>query len=69
MNSSNLNPGGRNPTLLSLPDVLQRYPVSRSVWLTGVKDGMFPKPVRLSAWRVAWRASDIYALIASLETV
>lgn len=38
-------------------------PVSRSTWWAGVKSGRYPRPVRLGARAVAWRASDIAALI------
>lgn len=38
-------------------------PVSRSTWWAGVKTGRFPAPVRLGARAVAWRASDIAALV------
>lgn len=56
----------QGPNLLKLPGVLERFPVSRSAWLAGVKSGRYPSPVRLSARSVAWRAEDIKALIASL---
>ncbi len=37
-------------------------PVSRSTWWAGVKDGRFPKPVKLSRRVTAWRVEDIRAL-------
>lgn len=43
-------------------------PVSKSTWWQGVKDGRFPKPVKLSARTTAWRVEDIYALIEQLAT-
>ncbi len=46
-----------------LPQILQVFPVSKSTWWLGVKDGRFPKPVKLSARITAWRAEDIQALI------
>ena len=52
--------------LLRLPAVLSTFPVSRSAWFAGVKDGRYPKPVRLGARAVAWRASDIRTLVDSL---
>lgn len=52
--------------LLKLPNVLSIFPVSRSAWLAGVKAGRYPAPVRLSTRSVAWRASDVAALVASL---
>jgi hypothetical protein len=33
-----------------------------------VKKGMFPKPVQVGAYRIAWRRSEIEAWIASLPT-
>jgi len=38
-------------------------PLSRSTWLNGVREGRFPKPVKLSKRTTAWRVSDIRALI------
>jgi prophage regulatory protein len=57
---------GQPGTLLKLPGVLDIFPVSRSAWLAGVKAGRYPAPVRLSTRRVAWRAEEIRALVASL---
>ena len=39
-------------------------PVSRSTWWAGVKDGRFPKPVKLGPRITAWRVEDIRELIA-----
>jgi hypothetical protein len=33
-----------------------------------VKKGLFPKPVRVGAYRIAWRRSDLEAWIAALPT-
>ena len=38
-------------------------PVSRSTWWQGVKDGRFPKPVKLGKRVSAWRVEDIRRLI------
>ncbi len=43
-------------------------PISKSTWWQGVKDGRFPKPVKLSARTTAWRVEDIRALIDQLAT-
>jgi len=51
-----------------LPTVLHVYPVGKNTWLTGVREGRFPKPVRLSARVSAWRVSDIRALLAARAT-
>ncbi len=40
-------------------------PVSKSTWWTGVKDGRFPKPVKLGPRITAWCVEDIRALIAA----
>ncbi|WP_343039224.1 helix-turn-helix transcriptional regulator [Pandoraea commovens] len=65
-------PATENATLPSvgfvrLPQVLAAYPVSRSVWLRGVKDGRFPKPVHLGPRTVAWRVEDIRSLIGTVS--
>lgn len=49
--------------LSRLRDVLLFIPVSASTWWAGVKDGRFPKPVRLSKRVTAWKNEDIHALI------
>ena len=55
-----------NPkNLLRLPAVLRRFPVSRSKFLQGVKDGIYPKPIKITPRCVAWRDSDISELIES----
>ena len=38
-------------------------PVSKSTWWAGVKDGRFPKPMKLGSRITVWRAEDIRALI------
>lgn len=48
---------------MRLKEVLKVYPVSKSTWWKGVKEGRFPKPDKLSARLVAWRYEDISALI------
>ncbi len=46
-----------------LPTVLAVYPVSPATWWRGVKDGRFPKPVKLGPNTTAWRAEDIHSLL------
>ncbi len=48
---------------LRLPTILKIYPIGRSTWWQGVKDGKFPKPVKLGKRTTAWKAEDIKALI------
>jgi prophage regulatory protein len=38
-------------------------PVSRSTWWQGVKDGRFPRPVKLGKRVTVWRVEDIRRLI------
>lgn len=38
-------------------------PVSKSTWWQGVKDGRFPKPLKLGKATTVWRAEDIRQLI------
>lgn len=40
-------------------------PVSKSTWWAGVKDGRFPKPIKLGPRITAWRVEDIRALFES----
>lgn len=40
-------------------------PVSKSAWWEGCKTGRYPKPVKLGPRTIAWRVSDIRALIAA----
>jgi prophage regulatory protein len=47
---------------LRLPMVLERIPVSKSSWWSGIRAGKFPKPVKLSMRTSAWRESDIDTL-------
>jgi len=59
-----------NPkSLLRLPDVLRLVPISKSAWWSGVKEGRFPRPVKLGPRTTAWRASDVLALIDGLGKV
>lgn len=47
-----------------LTGVLAVFPVSRSHFLAGVRQGRYPRPVRLSESIVGWRVEDIRDLIA-----
>ena len=49
---------------LRLKSILAPYgpiPVSKSTWWAGVKDGRFPKSIKLGGVTV-WRAEDVRAL-------
>jgi len=49
--------------LLRLKDVLTLVPVGKSSWWKGVKEGRFPKPIKLGPRTTCWRYSDIIALM------
>jgi prophage regulatory protein len=38
-------------------------PISRSAFYQGIKDGIYPKPVRLGKRTSAWRLSELLAVI------
>jgi predicted DNA-binding transcriptional regulator AlpA len=46
-----------------LPDILRVFPISRSSWYAGVKEGRYPPSVKLGPKMTAWRVTDIRALI------
>ena len=54
--------------LLKLAEVLDLYPVSRTTWLDGVRRGVYPRPVKIAARRVAWRESEIRRLIEQCQS-
>ena len=56
-----------NTGLIRLPKVLELFPVSKSTWWAGIKDGIYPKPVKLGVRISAWRVEDIHSLINSME--
>jgi prophage regulatory protein len=41
-------------------------PISRSSFLSGVKSGKYPKPIKLGERTTAWRVEDIRCLIDRL---
>lgn len=52
--------------LLRLPQVLAVVPIPKSSWWRGIKEGRFPKGIKLSARTTVWRASEIEALVNGL---
>ncbi len=48
---------------IRLPEVLKFIPIGKSTWWQGVKNGKFPKPVKLGERTTAWRVEDIKDLI------
>ena len=51
-------------TMLRLPQVQQRVPLSRSEIYQRIKEGQFPKQIRLSHKVALWKQSDIDAWIS-----
>lgn len=52
---------------IRLPEVLSLIPVSATVWWEGIREGRYPKGIKLSARTTAWRAEDIRQLIESIS--
>jgi prophage regulatory protein len=48
------------------PPIPAIIPVGKSTWWQGVKDGRFPKPIKLGPRTTAWRVEDIRALIENM---
>jgi|GEM_PF-1259242 len=42
-------------------------PIGRSTFLAGVKNGKYPKPVKLGEKTTAWRKTDIQKLVDSFN--
>lgn len=53
---------------LRLPQVLQFVPVGKSTWWAGVKDGRYPKGIKLSPRTTAWRCEDVRQLLSNLSS-
>ena len=50
--------------LLRLPEVLHLCPVSKAQLYVLIREGQFPRPVRIGRRSVAWRESDVRKWIA-----
>ena len=50
------------------PPIAGIIPVCRTTWLNGCKSGKYPKPIKLGERTIAWRVSEIRALLESLES-
>jgi predicted DNA-binding transcriptional regulator AlpA len=46
-----------------LPQILAVIPIGRSTWWKGVKEGRFPKAIKISERTTVWNVSDIWQLI------
>jgi prophage regulatory protein len=52
--------------LILLPEVIRRTGIPRATIYEMMRDGLFPKPVQLTARRVAWVESEIDQHIRNL---
>lgn len=52
---------------MRLPAILKLIPVGRSTWWAGVKEGRFPKAVKIGKNTTAWRSEDIMKLMESFK--
>ncbi|RLB37451.1 MAG: hypothetical protein DRH12_14340 [Deltaproteobacteria bacterium] len=53
--------------LLRLKQVLELIPVSKSTWWAGIKEGRFPRPIKLGPRTTCWRLSDVKKLMQDSE--
>lgn len=49
------------------PPIPALIPVGKSCWWEGIRDGRFPRPIKLGARVTVWRVEDIRDLIARPE--
>jgi len=49
--------------LVSLPVVLRVLDIGKTTWWCGVRDGKFPRAVKLGTRKARWNVKDIRALI------
>lgn len=49
------------------PPIPPIIPVSKSTWWQGVKEGRFPKSVKLGPRTTAWRVEDIRNLMETMD--
>jgi prophage regulatory protein len=64
------------PRFYRLPEIIGNrkqgipgmIPVSRASWYAGIKEGRYPKPVKLSERTAAWRSTDIEELMNRLSS-
>lgn len=53
----------RRCTLLRTPAVLEAYGVSRPALYAHMKDGLFPRPIKLGEKLAVWPSDECYAVI------
>lgn len=65
--SKNLNLELPKEGFVRLPQILAVIPISKSQFWLGVKNGRFPRPIKLGVKTTVWRVEDIRALIVRLS--
>ncbi len=53
---------GADDRLLKIKECLKVIPVAQSTWWAGIKDGRFPKPVKIGG-NTFWRYSDVMKVV------
>tara|TARA_R110002072_G_scaffold301401_1_gene481068 strand:- start:4829 stop:5116 length:288 start_codon:yes stop_codon:yes gene_type:complete len=53
----------RRCTLLRTPAVLEAYGVSRPALYSHMKDGLFPRPIKLGEKLAVWPSDEVYAVV------
>ena len=51
--------------LVRLPQILSVFPISKSSWWAGVKEGKYPASIKHGRCTF-WRAEDIHTLLAEI---
>mgnify|MGYP001335290225 CR=1 FL=1 len=64
--SANSKENKANEKLIRIKEVLQILPIGRSSFLAGVKQGVYPQPVKLGPSMTCWKYSEILELVDGL---
>lgn len=64
--NTNNTPSLPDTGFIRLPQILQFIPVSKSTFWLRVKQGQYPKGIKLSPQVTAWKVEDIRQLIEDL---
>lgn len=54
--------------LYRIHDVIQITTLSKTTIYRLIKEGSFPKPIRISRMRVGWREGDIQSFVSACST-
>ena len=50
----------------SIPPILPILPISKSSWWAGVKEGKYPKPIKIGKNITVWRSDEVQKLISEI---